>query len=284
MLSARPDGAADVVLSSADWALLCKVDGNRDIADLAAECGFTVFEAAHVVRSLIDAGLVDVELPDDEPVASVTSLEDARGKRPAFEPAPDPAADELAGAVKKVTAALGDLFKPVTPPGAGKSLAEAAADLEALETDDDVDAGDVEAGDDPAEQAAREAEERLASEVEAWLEHETWLAEQAKSVEADAWAAHASKKRLGLRTPRFSRQSVVKLRRRRGRFTSSFSSGIAARSKLLPGRHTGSGWTQNVHASKKRLGWPMKKCLRRFGDAKKSRRHVTRRQPLSSSV
>ncbi len=67
MLSARPDGAADVVLSSADWALLCKVDGNRDIADLAAECGFTVFEAAHVVRALMDGGLIDVELPDDEP-------------------------------------------------------------------------------------------------------------------------------------------------------------------------------------------------------------------------
>ena len=58
---------------------------------LAAECGFTVFEAAHVVSSLMDAGLVDVELPDDEPIASITSLEDARGKRPAFEPAPDPA-------------------------------------------------------------------------------------------------------------------------------------------------------------------------------------------------
>ena len=51
ILSARPDGAADVVLSSADWALLCKVDGDRDIAELAAECGFTVFEAAHVIKS-----------------------------------------------------------------------------------------------------------------------------------------------------------------------------------------------------------------------------------------
>jgi len=193
MLSARPDGAADVVLSSADWALLCKVDGNRDIADLAAECGFTVFEAAHVVRSLMDAGLVDVELPDDEPIASITSLEDARGKRPAFEPAPDPAGDELAGAVKKVTAALEDLFKPVTPPGAGKSLAEAAADLEASESDPVNGAADDdnEDEDDPAEQTMREAEERLASEVEAWLEHETWLTEQATSVEVEAWAAHA---------------------------------------------------------------------------------------------
>ena len=104
-----------------------------DAAGLAAECGFTVFEAAHVVKALIDAGLIDVELPDDEPVASVTSLEDARGKRPAFEPAPDPANDELAGAVKKVTAALQDLFKPVKAPGAGTSLADAAAALEEAE-------------------------------------------------------------------------------------------------------------------------------------------------------
>jgi hypothetical protein len=193
LLSARPDGASDVVLSSADWALLCKVDGVRDIAELAAECGFTVYEAAHVVQALMNGGLIDVELPDDEPVASVTSLEDARGKRPAFEPAPDPAGDELAGAVKKVTAALGDLFKTVTPPGPGTSLAEAAAALEA-------DAEMIDVSDEPeideealaAEKQIREAEERLSSEVEAWLEHEAWLAEQAKSVEADAWQAHAS--------------------------------------------------------------------------------------------
>ena len=115
------------MLSSADWALLCKVDGERDIAELAAECGFTVFEAGHVVKSLMDAGLVDVELPDDEPVASVTSLDDARGKRPAFEPAPDPANDDLAASVKKVTAALQDLFKPVTPPSAKGAKADEKA-------------------------------------------------------------------------------------------------------------------------------------------------------------
>src|SRR5262249_7525434 len=77
----------------------------------------TVFEAGHVIQSLMNAALVDVELPDDEPVASVTSLDSARGKKPAFEPAPDPANDDLAASVKKVTAALADLFKPVTPPG-----------------------------------------------------------------------------------------------------------------------------------------------------------------------
>ncbi|MGB2838639.1 MAG: DUF4388 domain-containing protein, partial [Actinomycetes bacterium] len=194
MLSARPDGASDVVLTSADWALLCKVDGARDIAELAAECGFTVFEAAHVVQSLVSAGLIDVELPDDEPVASVTSLEDARGKRPAFAPAPDPAGDELAGAVKKVTAALGDLFKSVTPPGAGTSLADAAAALEADAEVIDVTDDEPEVDEETlaAEKQIREAEERLSSEVEAWLEHEAWLADQAKNVEADAWEAHTS--------------------------------------------------------------------------------------------
>ena len=100
----------------------------RDIAGLAAECGFTVFEAAHVVKALMDAGLVDVELPDDEPVASVTSLEDARGKRPAFEPAPDPAGDELAGAVKQGDRCTRRLVQAGDSHRAqGTSLADAAA-------------------------------------------------------------------------------------------------------------------------------------------------------------
>jgi len=40
VLSASP-AAPDVVLGPHDWALLCKVDGIRTIADLADDCGFT---------------------------------------------------------------------------------------------------------------------------------------------------------------------------------------------------------------------------------------------------
>jgi len=36
----------DVVLGPGEWAMLCKVDGERSLADLASDCGFTVYEAA----------------------------------------------------------------------------------------------------------------------------------------------------------------------------------------------------------------------------------------------
>ena len=45
VLSTAAPAAPDVVLGPYDWALLCKVDGDRTIADLADDCGFTVFEA-----------------------------------------------------------------------------------------------------------------------------------------------------------------------------------------------------------------------------------------------
>lgn len=41
-----------------DWALLCRVDGRRDITELARVCGFTVLEAAQVVCDLAHAGLL----------------------------------------------------------------------------------------------------------------------------------------------------------------------------------------------------------------------------------
>ncbi|MDQ1485657.1 MAG: hypothetical protein QOJ62_1350, partial [Actinomycetota bacterium] len=60
MLAAR-GGEADITLDPDTWSLLCKIDGERSIADLARECGFTLFEAGNVVRALVEAGLVDVE-------------------------------------------------------------------------------------------------------------------------------------------------------------------------------------------------------------------------------
>lgn len=68
MLAAR-GGEADITLDPDTWSLLCKIDGERSIADLARECGFTLFEAGAVVRALVEAGLVDVEEdlgPDDD--------------------------------------------------------------------------------------------------------------------------------------------------------------------------------------------------------------------------
>mgnify|MGYP006198276879 CR=1 FL=1 len=45
----------EVALGPNEWALLCKVDAERSVADLAAECGFTLFEAGQVVTRLIEA-------------------------------------------------------------------------------------------------------------------------------------------------------------------------------------------------------------------------------------
>src|SRR5205823_5146086 len=43
MLSAQGGTADDVVLGPGEWALLCKVDGERSLADLAADCGYTLY-------------------------------------------------------------------------------------------------------------------------------------------------------------------------------------------------------------------------------------------------
>ena len=55
MLAAH-GGEAHITLDSDTWSLLCKIDGERSIADLARECGFTLFEAGTVVRVLVEAG------------------------------------------------------------------------------------------------------------------------------------------------------------------------------------------------------------------------------------
>jgi hypothetical protein len=69
MLSARGDGAPETTLDSDAWSMLCKIDGVRTVADLAADCGYTLFEAGQVLVALVDAGLVDIsEDADDEDV------------------------------------------------------------------------------------------------------------------------------------------------------------------------------------------------------------------------
>src|SRR6476646_1953121 len=66
----------DVALGPNEWALLCKIDATRSVADLAAECGFTLFEAGQVVMRLVEAGLVGVPgVPDDSGDESVPAAE-----------------------------------------------------------------------------------------------------------------------------------------------------------------------------------------------------------------
>jgi hypothetical protein len=60
MLSARGDGAPETTLDSDAWSMLCKIDGVRSVAELANDCGYTMFEAGQVLVTLVDAGLVDI--------------------------------------------------------------------------------------------------------------------------------------------------------------------------------------------------------------------------------
>jgi hypothetical protein len=61
-------GPAQTPLGPYDWALLCRVDGRRDLTELARVCGFTVVEAAQVVADLAMTGLLSIPTtpPDDE--------------------------------------------------------------------------------------------------------------------------------------------------------------------------------------------------------------------------
>src|SRR3954470_12361928 len=65
----------DVALGPNEWALLCKIDATRSVADLAGECGFTLFEAGQVVMRLVEAGLVGVPgVPGDSDVSGDESV------------------------------------------------------------------------------------------------------------------------------------------------------------------------------------------------------------------
>ena len=70
-------GPAQTPLGPYDWALLCRVDGRRDLTELARVCGFTVVEAAQVVADLAMTGLLALPAPppdDASRLAPVVSL------------------------------------------------------------------------------------------------------------------------------------------------------------------------------------------------------------------
>lgn len=67
VLSTRGDGSAETTLDNDAWSMLCKIDGERSVADLASDCGYTLFEAGHVIVSLVQAGLVDIDEDIDVP-------------------------------------------------------------------------------------------------------------------------------------------------------------------------------------------------------------------------
>lgn len=65
MLGPPTGRAADAPLGPYDWSVLCRVDGTRDLTELARVCGFTVVETAQIVADLAATGLL--ALPDPEP-------------------------------------------------------------------------------------------------------------------------------------------------------------------------------------------------------------------------
>ena len=70
-------GPAQTPLGPYDWALLCRVDGRRDVTELARVCGFTVQEAGQIVSDLALTGLLVVPPPapiEQEPLAPVVEL------------------------------------------------------------------------------------------------------------------------------------------------------------------------------------------------------------------
>jgi hypothetical protein len=68
-----------------DWALLCRVDGRRDITELARVCGYTLQEAAQIVADLTLTGLLELPEPapaPEEPLAPVLPLRSAAPTEP----------------------------------------------------------------------------------------------------------------------------------------------------------------------------------------------------------
>ncbi len=62
--------AKDVALRPTDWAVLCRVDGRRSLRTIAKESGFTLLEAASILRGLLAAGLTSVPVKRVAPASS----------------------------------------------------------------------------------------------------------------------------------------------------------------------------------------------------------------------
>ncbi|MEO7981735.1 MAG: DUF4388 domain-containing protein, partial [Sporichthyaceae bacterium] len=172
----------EVALGPNEWALLCKVDGSRDVAELAVECGFTLFEAGQVVMRLVEAGLVSVPGFDADAVAgaatSTAAVEDLVLEQ------------ETAGELDSVNRPGAELVLPVVPV---EELAarEAAERAEAARTESEELANELLA----SEQAAAEESARLAAERAAEAEARR-VAEEDVAREAEQRRVISETKRL----------------------------------------------------------------------------------------
>jgi Domain of unknown function (DUF4388) len=115
-------GAKDRALRPTDWAVLCRVDGQRSLRSIASQAGFTTFEAASILLGLIAGGLVTV------PVAHLPTAEDR--------PRPWPAAASPASAPPAPPSAR---VAPAPPPPVTPAPQPAAAPVVVDQFDDPAD-------------------------------------------------------------------------------------------------------------------------------------------------
>ena len=111
LLSAADTADAETEIDADAWSLLCKVDGVRNVSELARECGFTMYEAGQVVYTLVEAGLLEIEEPEHEPevLDAAAFLSEASG---AEELAPAEVASRLASALGGLGGGLAGLGVP----------------------------------------------------------------------------------------------------------------------------------------------------------------------------
>ena len=110
VLSSRAPASADITLDTDAWSLLCKVDNERALAELARECGFTLYEAGQIVFRLVQAGLLDVEedltVESSAPTA-VDPFEAPAGQAAPAETAPYNSMSDITAAVASALAGPG---------------------------------------------------------------------------------------------------------------------------------------------------------------------------------
>ena len=174
----------DIVLGSGEWAMLCKIDGDRSIADLAIDCGYTVFEAAEIVATLVSAGLVDVENDlEHDPLVDVADHQVSAGS--GWDDLPEPTPEELAASVAQVTAALAGMYGE-TP--SAQDTVPAPADAPA-----------------PPDAAAPAG----------WQDHLAWVEGQRRQAEGEAMAARVEAEQLAEQARIEREQKAAERERRR---------------------------------------------------------------------
>jgi len=115
-LSTAGLSAAPVEVSGEAWAVLCKVDDRRSVRELAAGCGFTMFEATYVVAKLVHSGLLEITEPASAEPSVAGAWPDNAEQLGAAEP--------LAAA--EPFAAAEPLVKPASWPSPAESLSASA--------------------------------------------------------------------------------------------------------------------------------------------------------------